>query len=136
MSTLRQLYDEHAPTLFALALRVTGDRVAAAEVLAEVFDGAGSAETYPSLVRRTRELALTRQSQTGRPAVESIRELPAPRRLVEEAFFGGLRVPELASAYSLPEARVRELLCSGMAELRRQVPRNEKDGHDRRADVR
>ena len=136
MNELRRLYDEHAPHLYALALRITGDRAAAAEVLADVFRHAGSAESYCSLVQLTREIALARQSQTPLPSVSSTRDLPAPRRLVEQAFFTGMKISDLAGAFSLPEAKVRELLCSGMAELRGQFTQREKNDGHRRADLR
>ncbi|HET7435609.1 MAG TPA: hypothetical protein VFN10_12950 [Thermoanaerobaculia bacterium] len=136
MNALRQLYDEHAPHLYALALRITGDRAAAAEVLADVFLRASSGESYGSLVALTREIALGRQSQTASAPVSSTRELPAPRRLVEQAFFAGMKISDLAGAWSLPEAKVRELLCTGMAELRGQFTQREKNDGQRRADIR
>jgi DNA-directed RNA polymerase specialized sigma24 family protein len=114
-----RLYDAHAPRLFAVALRILdGDRPAAAAALAEVFADPPSSE-LPALVRATRDRALAkRQSQTVTPAV--VEGEPAPRLLVEEAFYRGSSVPDLARTYGLTEARVRGLLHDGMTALRQQ----------------
>ena len=101
------LYDRHAAQLFALALRITGDRAAAAEVIA------GEA----SLVRATRDAALARR---GRTAV-AISGPPTPKVLVEAAFYGGQRVSDLSETYALPERTVRSMLRDGMAQLKRQL---------------
>ena len=121
-------YDAHASRVYALALRVTGDRELAAEVVEELFvgirDGSlvhdrsrGSVEAW--LIRTARDMALEhREGQTAATAVKSVEA--SPRALVEAAFFGGLTVPELARAFSLSEEEVRQRLRGGMAELRTQ----------------
>jgi DNA-directed RNA polymerase specialized sigma24 family protein len=115
-----RLYDTHAPQLFAVALRVHGDdRTAAAATLAEVFADPPSTELR-ELVRAVRNRALaTRQGQTPRPSVVEGGE-PTPRQLVEEAFYRGASVTELARTYQLPESAVRSSLKDGMAALRQQ----------------
>lgn len=115
-----RLYDEHAPRLFALALRITGgDRNAAAAVLEEVFAGVESPD-IGALVRATRERALTRQSRSPLPTVGSSGSKPSARQLVEEAFYRGMTAATLAAAYGLDEEAVRSLLRDGMEELREQ----------------
>lgn len=119
-------YDAHASRVFALALRVTGDRDIAAEVVEELFVGIrngtlvhdrGSVDAW--LIRTTRDIALEhRNDQSASAAVQSTEA--TPRALVEAAFFGGLTVPELARAFSLSEEEVRQRLRHGMAELRMQ----------------
>lgn len=121
-------YDAHASRVYALALRITGDREIAAEVVEELFvairNGSlvhdrsrGSIEAW--LIRTARDIALEhREGQTAAAAVQSMEA--TPRALVEAAFFGGLTVPELARAFSLSEEEVRQRLRNGMAELRTQ----------------
>jgi len=125
-------YDAHASRLYALAIRITGDRDVAAEVVEELFVGLrvgslvydparGSLEAW--LIRMARDIALDhrevqRENQTAAAAVQS-REA-TPRALVEAAFFGGLSVAELARAFSLTEEEVRNRLRDGMAVLRTQ----------------
>lgn len=119
-------YDAHASRVYALALRITGDRDVAAEVVEEVFVGIrtgtllhdrGSVEAW--LIRTARDIALDhRKDQNAAAAVHSMEA--TPRALVEAAFFGGLTVPELARAFSLSEHEVRQRLRHGMAELRAQ----------------
>jgi len=117
------LYDRFGARLYAVALRVTGSRDAAASVLEETFaalangaapDGAGEAW----LLRLTRDLALaSRQSQTPRTNVERL--TPAPRSLVEEAFYGGASVAELAQRTGLTETEIRKIVADGIRELRK-----------------
>ena len=119
-------YDAHASRVYALALRITGDRDVAAEVVEELFVGIrnatlvhdrGSVEAW--LIRTARDIALEhREGQTAAAAVQSMEA--TPRALVEAAFFGGLTVPELARTFSLSEEEVRRRLRNGMAELRTQ----------------
>jgi DNA-directed RNA polymerase specialized sigma24 family protein len=119
-------YDVHASRVYALALRITGDRDIAAEVVEELFVGIrngrfihdrGSIEAW--LIRTARDLALEhREGQTATTAVQTMEA--TPRALVEAAFFGGLTVPELARTFSLTEEETRNRLRSGMAELRTQ----------------
>ena len=119
-------YDAHASRVYALALRITGDRDVAAEVVEELFVGIrngtlvhdrGSVDAW--LIRTARDIALEhREDQTAAVAVGSMEA--SPRTLVEAAFFGGLTVPELARTFSLSEEEVRQRLRHGMAELRTQ----------------
>jgi DNA-directed RNA polymerase specialized sigma24 family protein len=119
-------YDAHASRVYALALRVTGDRDVAAEVVEELFVGIrngtlvherGSLEAW--LIRTARDVAL--EHREGQTAAATVRSTEAsPRALVETAFFGGLTVPELAATFSLSEEEVRQRLRHGMAELRTQ----------------
>jgi RNA polymerase sigma-70 factor, ECF subfamily len=121
-------YDSHASRVYALALRITGDRDLAAEVVEEVFVGIGNGTLAhdPSrgsleawLIRTARDIALEhREGQTGAAAVQSSET--TPRALVEAAFFGGLSVTDLARTFSLTEEEVRQRLRSGMAALRTQ----------------
>lgn len=115
-----RLYDEHAPKLYAVALRISGDRDVAASVLEDVFvDVAnGGADDFASLVRATRDGALARKNQ--QPAAEAAAAPPQARMLVEKAFYDGMTVSNLAKAYALSEELVRTMLRDGMAELRRQ----------------
>lgn len=111
------LYDAHAPRLFALALRITGDEAQAASVLEEVF----TARDVPSeLVRKTREIALSRHIRSEGAPVGTQRQEPSSRQLVEDAFYRGMSVADLASAWNVPEETVRRLLRDGMLELREQ----------------
>jgi RNA polymerase sigma-70 factor (ECF subfamily) len=114
------LYDRHAALLFAVALRITGDRNAASAVLEEAFvaiangnapDGAGQSW----LIRLVRDLAVSRQSQTASAAVSGM--TPTPRALVEAAFFHGATVADLAVAHRKSESEIRALLADGMREL-------------------
>jgi RNA polymerase sigma-70 factor (ECF subfamily) len=124
--TSEAFYDAHASRVYALALRVTGDRDVAAEVVEELFVGIrngtlvhdrGSVEAW--LIRTARDIALEhREDQTATAAVGSTEA--SPRALVEAAFFGGLTVAELARTFSLSEEEVRQRLRHGMAELRTQ----------------
>ena len=126
-SALAELYDHHAPTLFAIALRILGDRDNATAVVEDLFLSLGNgSERYDPLlgspaawlIRRSREYALARQAQTTGTSVD--KEEPTPRRLVEQAFYRGQGIDELARAYSLTPDRVRAMLCDGMAEVRKQ----------------
>ena len=116
-----ELYDRHAARLYAVALRVTGDRDVAGRVLEEAFvalmngaapDGAGEGW----LIGLVRDLSIDRQDRTAAPSVEGV--TPTPRSLVEEAFFRGSGVPALAKAYGLTEADTRKMLIDGIRELR------------------
>ena len=115
------LYDEHSPRLYALALRITGDPAAAAAVLEEVFTSRPLPAELEGLARITRERALARYDRSAAAPVEVSGMKPVPRTLVEEAFFHGRSVADLAGAYSLPEETVRMMLRDGMAELREAV---------------
>ena len=111
------LYDRYAAHLFALALRITGDRAAAAEVVSSAFLSLGDLADEASLVRATRDAALARRGRT-RVALEGP---PTPQLLVEAAFYGGQRVSDLSQTFALPERTVRAMLRDGMAQLKRQL---------------
>ena len=123
---IESLYDAHAPRLYALALRITGDAEAAAAALEEAFLHLWeSADEYAEdqfriLVRLTRDAALTRrQVQTAGSDVRTTEATPAG--LVEELFFGGATLRELAGRYGLGETELRRMIRDGMAALRVQV---------------
>jgi DNA-directed RNA polymerase specialized sigma24 family protein len=120
-----RLYDAHAARLFALALRITGDEKAAAGVIEEVFTAEAVPSELADLVRLTREKAVARYDRSGSAAVESPGMKPLPRQLVEDAFYGGMSVADLARVYSLPEETVKAMLVSGMNELRLAVKTND-----------
>jgi DNA-directed RNA polymerase specialized sigma24 family protein len=111
-------YDAHAPRLFALALRITGDEAVAAAVLEDVFTAESVPVELADLMRITRERAIARYDRSGSAAVESPGMKPVPRQLVEDAFYGGLSVADLARVYSLSEDGVRSMLVTGMEQLR------------------
>ena len=115
------LYDAHAPRLFALALRITGDEAEAASVLEEVFTAKALPSEFADLVRRTREIALSRDIRSEPTPVGTQRLEPSPRQLVEDAFYRGMSVADLASAWNVPAETVRRLLRDGMLELREQL---------------
>ena len=134
---IEALYDAHAPRLYALALRVTGgDRDAAAAALEEAFvrlsesaDETGE-DQFRILVRLTRDAALTRTPvQNAASAVSTIGATPAgppqAAKIVEELFFGGLTLRELAGRTGLGETELRRMIHEGMAALRVQVARRE-----------
>ena len=118
---IADLYDRHASRLYAIALRITGNRDAAADALAEAFAALSRNEPVLDpetwLIRATRELALPRQTQ--KPPAAVIPEEVTPRQIVEEAWYG-MTVNDLATTYKIPEANIRGMLCDGMAKLRSQ----------------
>lgn len=116
-----RLYDAHAPRLFALALRITGDEKTAAAVIEEVFTSEAVPAELAGLVTLTRQKSLERYDRSGARAVESPGMKPFPRQLVEDAFYGGMTVGDLARVYGLPEETVKAMLATGMAELRLEV---------------
>src|SRR5436190_574103 len=112
---IETLYDAHAPRLYALALRIAGDPAAAAAALESAFlalwgtADLAEGEEFRTLVRLTRERALQRrQSQTPARAVDPQGATPAT--LVEEMFFGGLSLRQLAAAHGLDEAAARRMV--------------------------
>jgi RNA polymerase sigma-70 factor (ECF subfamily) len=65
VSALEMLYDRHAPTVFGIALNITGDRALAEEVLQETFwevwqrAATGQSRSFPGwLFRIVRRLAM------------------------------------------------------------------------------
>jgi hypothetical protein len=123
-AALEALYDRHAPSMYAVALRILdNDHTSAGAALEAAFLGLWEGQLTPGsgtspavwLVRAARDAALAL-----RPKMEIARRpgAPTPRQLVEDVFYGGNRVEEIARTYALPEAQVRDLLRSGMAELR------------------
>ena len=127
---IENLYDAHAPRLYALALRITGDRDAAAAAIEDAFlrlwefsDVPGEDE-FRMLVRLTRERALARrQGQTAASDVATRGATPAS--LVEELFFGGVTLRDLAGRHGLGESQVRGMIRDGMAALRSRVAQQE-----------
>jgi DNA-directed RNA polymerase specialized sigma24 family protein len=113
-----RLYDAHAPRLYALALRMTGSETAAAEVLEEVFAAEPVPDDLAGLVRATREKSLERENRTSGRSVVSDGGVATPRLLVEEAFFHGRSVADLAKTFSVDEKTVRVMLRNGLDELR------------------
>jgi len=126
---LEALYDRHASRLYTVARHITSDGAAATAVLEEMFLALWEGvETYDShygtpacwLVRVVRDRCLARQAQIRSTTVDETAGPPTPRRLVEQAFYGGMGVEALAGLYQLPETEVRQLLRTGIAELRVQ----------------
>jgi DNA-directed RNA polymerase specialized sigma24 family protein len=119
---LADIYDRLAPRLYAIALRITSDREAAADALEAAFvalsrnDDAGDPASF--LVRATRDCALARQTRPASAAV--VPREASPRMMVEDVWYNGLSVNDLAARYGIPEAQARGLLCEGMAQLRTQ----------------
>jgi len=128
MTDVGILYDNYSSRVYALALRITGDRDAAADIVEDLFVriGNGSLVHNPHcgsfdawLVRTARDASLARRE--AQSSVSSVHQSEAsPRSLVEAAFFGGMSATELAKMHSLGEDEVRRRLCNGMAELRTQ----------------
>lgn len=127
---IQDLYDAHAPRLYALALRITGDRDAAAAAIEDAFlrlweSAAEPGDApFPLLVRLTRERALARRQ--GQSAASDVGTMAAtPASLVEELFFGGLSLHDLAGRHGLGESQVRRMIQEGMAALRMRVAQQE-----------
>jgi DNA-directed RNA polymerase specialized sigma24 family protein len=120
--SLADLYDRHASRLYAIALRITGDRDAAADALEAAFtslcqnEDVRDAVSY--LIQATRDCALARQTQPAAATV--VRDEANPRRMVEDVWYNGMSVKDLAMRYGLSEANARGMLCDGMAQLRMQ----------------
>jgi DNA-directed RNA polymerase specialized sigma24 family protein len=119
--SLAALYDRHAARLYAIAFRITGDRDAAADALEEAFlmmSRADPDDPAHYLLRATRDAALARQTQPRSTAV--LANVGTSKEMVEEAWFTGASVSELASRYGLAEEQTRAMLCDGMSALRAQ----------------
>ena len=119
---IADLYDRHASRLYAIALRITGDRDKAADALEEAFlelrRNDDVVDPTALLIRATRASALAQQTRKASPAV--VPTEADPRRIVEDAWYGGMTVSDLATSYSISEANVRGMLRDGMAQLRSQ----------------
>ena len=118
MSDILALYDEHAARLYALALRITADEATATAVIEDVFTTPPVPTDLGGLVRAVREKSLERPNRSGGRPVHPDGGAPTPRRLVEEAFFEGKSVTELAKTFSLDENTVRVMLRQGLDELK------------------
>ena len=120
--SLADLYDRHAARLYAVALRITNDRDAAADALEAAFvglarnDAAGDPAAY--LIHAVRDCALAGQTRPASAAV--VPSEASPRSIVEDAWYKGMNVNDLATRYGIPETKARGLLCEGMAQLRMQ----------------
>ena|SRR5690349_24475717 len=120
---IESLYDAHAPRLYALALRITGDEAAACAALEEAFlrlwesaDETGT-DQFRILVRLTRDAALTRRPvQKPASTVD-----PKEASLVEALFFGEATLRELAGRRGADETELRRMILEEMAALRVHV---------------
>src|SRR5258708_23587422 len=96
--SLADLYDRHAALLYAIALRITNDRDAAADALEAAFvalsrnDDVGDAIAY--LIHATRDGALARQTRPASAAV--VPKEASPRSMVEDAWDNGMTVSDPA----------------------------------------
>lgn len=108
------LYDEHAPRLYALALRILGDEQAAAEVLEEVFTAPSVPGDFRGLVLAVREKSLARPNRPTVPPVVGAGVVPDAGLLVEQAFFHGRSVTDLARDFAMDEQSVRVMLRDGL----------------------
>ena len=120
MQGLADLYDRYASRLYAIALRITNDRDAAADALEAAFvslsKNADAVDPAAYLVHATRDCALARQTRPASTTV--VTQEPSARSLVEDAWYNGMTVSDLATRYGISEAKARGMLCDGMAELR------------------
>ena len=120
MQSLADLYDRHASRLYAIALRITGDRDAAADALESAFVALSKngevGDPVAYLIHATRDCALARQTRPAPATV--VMEEPSARSLVEDAWYNGMTVSDLAKRYGISEVKARGMLCDGMAELR------------------
>jgi DNA-directed RNA polymerase specialized sigma24 family protein len=120
MQSIADLYDRYASRLYAVALRITNDRDAAADALESAFvalsknGDIGDPAAY--LVHATRDCALARQTRPASTPV--VVKEPSARTLVEDAWYNGMTVSDLATRYGMSEANARSMLVDGMAELR------------------
>ena len=118
MADILALYDQYAPRLYAIALRMTGDEAKAARVLEEVFVTEPVPGDIAGLVQAVREKCLTGENRSSGRSVVRDGGAPTPRQLVEEAFFNGTSVTDLAKTFSIDEKAVRVMLRQGLDELK------------------
>ncbi|HEX3579205.1 MAG TPA: hypothetical protein VHY33_11640 [Thermoanaerobaculia bacterium] len=120
MQSLADLYDRYASRLYAVALRITNDRDAAADALESAFvalsQTADAGDQAAYLIHATRDCALARQTRPASAPVVGAE--PSPRSMVEDAWYNGMTVSDLATRYGISQAKARGMLCEGMAELR------------------
>jgi DNA-directed RNA polymerase specialized sigma24 family protein len=116
MSNLQQLYDNYAPQMYAVALRILHDQKTAEDILVQAFVAwTRSEEQEPArLLRLTRDLALLRVRKKRITPVAEV----TPQKLLELVFFEGFTIAELAESCSLSAAEVRNLLVSEVARMR------------------
>ncbi|HVM21100.1 MAG TPA: hypothetical protein VM307_14165 [Egibacteraceae bacterium] len=114
---LAAAYDDHAPSVFGLALRVTGDRAVAGELTAQVF-----AALRPDLLADTgghlraclvtevhrHAVAWRRDHGTADPSASGGDHTPAA--LVDRAYYAGESYDRIAHRLGMEPLHVAELL--------------------------
>jgi RNA polymerase sigma-70 factor (ECF subfamily) len=134
------LYDRYSWLIYSIALRITGDRAAAAEALEDVFKAIWrfprSFQAGDSiagwLIRLTRYRAIDANRSHLRAYEEAgddehaarapLARLPqAQRRVLELAYYGGLTYSEIAERLGEPVGTVKSLLRLGLMELHEQL---------------
>jgi RNA polymerase sigma-70 factor (ECF subfamily) len=137
---LSGLYDRYSRLIYSVALRITGDRAAAAEALEVVFETIwqfpGSFQAGDSvagwLIRMTRSRAIDANRSHLRAYEEAVDDEhaaratlaqlpPAPRRVLDLAYYGGLTYAEIAARLGEPVGTVKSLLRLGLMELYEQL---------------
>jgi RNA polymerase sigma-70 factor (ECF subfamily) len=133
---LSGLYDRYSRLIYSVALRITGDRAAAAEALEDVFESIwqfpGSFQAGDSvagwLIRMARYHAIDANRSHLRAyeaavddehaAHAALAQLPpAQRRVLELAYYGGLTYAEIATRLGEPVGTVKSLLRLGLKQL-------------------
>jgi len=134
---LSGLYDRYSRLIYSVALRITGDRAAAAEALEDVFEAIwqfpGSFQAGDSvagwLIRMTRYRAIDANRSHSRAYEEAVddehaaraalAQLPAAqRRVLELAYYGGLTYAEIAARLGEPVGTVKSRMRLGLTRLR------------------
>lgn len=132
--TREQLYDSLAPVVYALFLRILGDRTAASELLAtfmnEVLQGHAATRddedsSRAKILHDARKAALAYRDQRG-PAVAtparndhfpiSLSEIEC--RVLSLAYFDGLKIQRIAEIVEAPAEQVRRNLVEAMHKVR------------------
>src|SRR4051794_11202776 len=120
MQSLADLYDRYASRLYAIALRITNDRDAAADALESAFVSLSRSGdvTDPAgyLIQATRHCPLARQTRPASAPV--VTQDPSARTMAQDAWHNGMTVNDLGTRYGMSEAKARAMLCDAMAELR------------------